>query len=461
MYKERTDGVSPAYIEHGIAHAVGTFHPLDSGATHPDTAIGGLIPAIIARHEIVSDSVSDRGAWNPFSHYRRDSDVKVKGPWYDMSEPSYWVDYPTSSGSWRWAFNFPSPLPCFAFSAFGSPENPFNRQPELYEITGNGLYIPPPVDLPDLMQRAFESALPKLRSKTSLVNSLLELKDMKSLPHSCSKIRDTMHWLNGQVSSLTGKVFSKQHGASSLRELSRRAADIHLQYAFNIKPLLQDINGVMNSIKSYQRQANRLITDSEKVHKHHFQVMIGSDVTDTTETTDWYPVEFSVGNGIRNMWCRTGRFIQLLPSKFHSEIQFSFYWSDFSRRHAALLSLADDLGLNFNPAIIWNAIPWSFVVDWFVGIGPWLSRFRQNMMEPIVCIERALWSITRTREGSTFVDAGLIRGIPCSHVRETAYRRALWNYDSSSIMASGLSSSEFALGVSLAVSRRRHHHNRK
>jgi hypothetical protein len=36
----------------------------------------------------------------------------------------------------------------------------------------------------------------------------------------------------------------------------------------------------------------------------------------------------------------------------------------------------DLLGLNLDPAIIWNAIPYSFVVDWFVNVGDYLHSLR-------------------------------------------------------------------------------------
>lgn len=36
----------------------------------------------------------------------------------------------------------------------------------------------------------------------------------------------------------------------------------------------------------------------------------------------------------------------------------------------------DVLGINANPAVIWNAIPFSFVIDWFVNVGGFLERLR-------------------------------------------------------------------------------------
>lgn len=47
----------------------------------------------------------------------------------------------------------------------------------------------------------------------------------------------------------------------------------------------------------------------------------------------------------------------------------------------------DALGFELNPAIIWNAIPFTFLFDWFINIGKWLDRFKLDTLElPI------LWS---------------------------------------------------------------------
>lgn len=53
--------------------------------------------------------------------------------------------------------------------------------------------------------------------------------------------------------------------------------------------------------------------------------------------------------------------------------------------------LLDSLGFELNPKIIWDAIPFTFVIDWFFGVGSWLERFKIDTLElPIVYVDSAL-----------------------------------------------------------------------
>jgi hypothetical protein len=47
----------------------------------------------------------------------------------------------------------------------------------------------------------------------------------------------------------------------------------------------------------------------------------------------------------------------------------------------------DALGFELNPQIIWNAIPFSFVVDWFTGIGDVLGSLKIDSLELPVELE--------------------------------------------------------------------------
>lgn len=72
-------------------------------------------------------------------------------------------------------------------------------------------------------------------------------------------------------------------------------------------------------------------------------------------------------------------------------------------------ALLDSMGFELNPAIVWNAIPFSFIVDWFFDVGSFLNRFRVDALElPIVLVDAYLqykekttieWSWERANDG--------------------------------------------------------------
>lgn len=43
--------------------------------------------------------------------------------------------------------------------------------------------------------------------------------------------------------------------------------------------------------------------------------------------------------------------------------------------------LLDSLGFELNPRILWDAIPFTFILDWFFGIGSWLESHKHDTLE--------------------------------------------------------------------------------
>jgi len=41
----------------------------------------------------------------------------------------------------------------------------------------------------------------------------------------------------------------------------------------------------------------------------------------------------------------------------------------------------DSIGFQGNASIIWNAIPYTFVIDWFFGVGRWLNSLRSDNLK--------------------------------------------------------------------------------
>jgi hypothetical protein len=56
-----------------------------------------------------------------------------------------------------------------------------------------------------------------------------------------------------------------------------------------------------------------------------------------------------------------------------------------------LKAYLDALGFEANPRIIWDAIPFTFVIDWFFDVGGWMSRFKKDTLElPVLVTDACL-----------------------------------------------------------------------
>jgi hypothetical protein len=141
--------------------------------------------------------------------------------------------------------------------------------------------------------------------------------------------------------------------------------------------------------------------------------------------------------------------------KFHATMVYSYTLPTIMGPYRELLGLLDGLGINLNPAIIWNAIPWSFVVDWFIGISRWLNQFQVRNIEPVVQIHGFCYSLHAKRVVQTTVSSTAYAGQVMA-ISEEAYERNV-GLDQAAITSafrtSGLNPKEFSLSAALALSR--------
>jgi hypothetical protein len=333
--------------------------------------------------------------------------------------------------------------------------------------TTDGGFVPPPSDLDNLNQRALRTMMPVIKAELSLVNSILELKDFKSLPNTIRKLSElpSLFNLKTPVSLLRYPGKSLATFQKPLREWFRGAADSYLQASFNILPLLSDIAGIQKAISRTERRINDFITRAGCFQRKHFTVFLNEGERDLTDSFEVPATGFTTEGDLHGTTLKVTRYSNLV-SKFHAEIEFNYNYTRYQIEHARLLSLLDAVGINFNPAIIWNAVPWSFVVDWVAGVGQWLNKQRIGLMDPQINIHRYLWSIQRARVirmgrqsvnsvygygGAPYITSPTVLSPAIS---EFSFRRNSGLPSEGSIITSGLSIKEFSLAAALVIARK-------
>jgi hypothetical protein len=456
MSFETRTTVVPARVETLPCHAV----------AFPDQDRSFIWPEYTALFEAMTpNSSKDKHSWKSFEHYKRSvaSTTLVEctgavGNHLDVlsgTPPRRRYDWAASRDSYAWF--------CNEFGAAG--EHLTGLQP-LYDPSATG-FVPDPDDLEGLKQRSLRTMLPLIKEDLSLINSIIELKDFKSLAtHTIPRLKAV-----GQLLQIDGRVVS---AGASLRRILRAAADGYLQAQFNIYPLLSDIAGIYRSLAAVKSQLNALIGGQGHTQKKHFRAPVavtGSDVEEKVYFSSapfGYPYGCAVPCGVLS---RATRYTYTDVSTFHAEIEYNYNFTQYQTEHAQLLGLLDRFGVNFNPAIIWNAIPWTFVVDWVFGVSRWLNDRRELNMEPKINIHNFLWSYTTRRrilvsrrlerdaiqhdiDPDEYVSSG---GGPLPVVTESAYKRIVELPTWGSITSSGLSLREFSLGAALVLTRDSHH----
>jgi hypothetical protein len=376
-----------------------------------------------------------------------------------------------------------------AFSTYGPLGDHLTGLPNLLqdEELGDG-FVPKPTNLDQYITASLGAMLPKIRAEMSLVNSLVELKDFRHLPSTLLGLKNFASRLSNVVKRKTklkgGTKLARGSFSASTPTMSESlgvASDAYLQQQFNILPLLSDICGFNTAIRRTRSRVNDLLVRQGKRQIKHFKLLVPMNQAASTSGEALYQLHGGQFDGyIGNTSVQTGAYAspacsfkcvrEVIPdtyAEFHAQVEYNFWFTRFQTENARWLGLLDALGVNLNPAIIWNAIPWTFVVDWVVDISQWLNQRKVLNMEPAVNISRYMWSWKFQRTvrlriaANSELSPDFLGYVYLPDLQETIYRRELSNPTYIQYLTgSGLSSRELSLGVALAITsgkRRRTH----
>lgn len=215
---------------------------------------------------------------------------------------------------------------------------------------------------------ALDSMMPSFGGENSLVNFILELRDFRRLATAlCQK---TIDWLQ-VVEEIVGYGKRKSY----LANLSRA----YLSYSFAWRPLFSDLTELVTTLwkfnerfKLIQRQAD---TDLQK----HFSVTVSGTASNESiyhTSGDVGPSGGWIGNATVHTSHRT-----ILGAcdgvRYNATLRYRYPLPpEMTAFGGKLRAFLDSLGVSMDPSIVWNAIPFSFVVDWVINVGRWLSQMR-------------------------------------------------------------------------------------
>jgi hypothetical protein len=157
------------------------------------------------------------------------------------------------------------------------------------------------------------------------------------------------------------------------RTLTQNFANLNLSVQFGWKPLLGDIKAMVAAVSNLQRKIKTWNDSLGKLVTHRCKVL-GTDIVKSGTLSSG---EFDVD------WRGT------VTQEAHCYIKF---------RPLPIVALNDldlqlrgtlaSLGFNLNARIVWDAIPFSFVVDWVFNVGGLLNNLRIDTLElPFVLVD--------------------------------------------------------------------------
>lgn len=422
------------------------------------------------------DGVGDPGQWKNFEHYRsvQSSAKALPFPVITKEFGSDHIFSGTSTdcrtGYELWTSQGQCSYP------FGGPGELNSGLPSWTEYGPDGHFVSRPANLENMIGDSLRVMLPGIKAEMSLLNSLYELKDFKRILLSAKNVIKSL-WdpnIRGIGEHLESAIrrwrsIARAGRKATLQEITRKASSAFLGWEFAVKPLISDIADLKSALLRTEAKIADLLYRARRPQRRHFRLQwVEFDNVDDpiakygVVNPDIWPFQPCTTHG-------STRIVRYDPTEFHAEMEFSYYLSEFQTAHAQLLGHLDALGVNSNPAIFWNALPWTFVIDWVFGVSRWLETMKTPNLEPQVCIRRFLWSVKRRRKihvtrhvtWSEFPTALTPTSSPMPVITETAYRRQVELPSWSSFMMSGLSSRELILGTALVLANVRRPRNRR
>lgn len=181
--------------------------------------------------------------------------------------------------------------------------------------------------------------------------------------------------------------YRKRHLGKTIRSATKASSQAWLEYRYGWRPLISDANQII-------RDAN---TFREKMERSRLVARSGREASGSRSTSyvgTPLPALSALGNV--DVECRT--VLKVGAGVIYDRCD----RNSFQRLNEILGTRTMDI-----PATLWEVIPYSFVVDWFVNVGDWLQAITPN---PYVSV-RGSWissseKSTQSRSGRIILPGG-------------------------------------------------------
>lgn len=214
---------------------------------------------------------------------------------------------------------------------------------------------------------AFAELKPDL-TEMNLPEFLIEVDQLKGLLGSWkSHVQDALHALRNLWAQ--PKQFAKtlKKTRVSAKQTARNAATEHLSWKYGALPLISDVEGLLDAFLHTKRAIEEWRKSSGLLFHRSKQMLSSSESVSGAST---------FGAETRCEWRGT-----LKRTVTAHIIYRALPIVAINDMDVKIRGYLDAFGIELNPVIIWDEIPFSFVVDWFVNVGSWIERFKIDALE--------------------------------------------------------------------------------
>jgi hypothetical protein len=228
----------------------------------------------------------------------------------------------------------------------------------------------------------------------------------------------------------------RAHAASS-------AGDEYLNYQFGYRPLANDIASFANGVVQAHDVIERYKQGIGKTVRHSYDFPSVNTLVSSSVSAPTQQPYFHTGVGYSNMYGdsrgkgSTGVLVterRLIQHRwFRGAFTYFFPETFLSGKLRDYAILAQQLGLEPSPALLWQITPWSWAIDWFSNVGDVISNWTSFHQDGLVLLwgyqmEHTIVSDTYSLIGARYNNGDLVPVQDLTLVTETKIRRGATPY---------------------------------
>jgi hypothetical protein len=198
-------------------------------------------------------------------------------------------------------------------------------------------------------------------------------------------------------------------GSTVLRDrigFLRSLGSEYLNYEFGWKPLLSDLRSLAQSIDESEKLLAQLARDSGRNVRRRYSFPAEREAVYTTGSGGLSPALSSLISGISHQQTT----MTFHKSWFSGCYTYHYDPADLTEASRIATQARLLLGLKIDPEVLWNLAPWSWLVDWFVNIGPVLHNLSAFGQDGLVLRYGYLMHHSTRRVERVWPNVGLPRG---------------------------------------------------
>lgn len=243
-------------------------------------------------------------------------------------------------------------------------------------------FAPSEAEIEAFNGRAYQAIEPGIQLAMDMPTFLAELGGLKDLFNIASLGEMGKFWRNAQN-------FVRENKKLLVRDhrITESLAGDYLNYQFGWKPTFADAKALYKTITTMHDQLAKLIRKQGQVLTSHYSETVTLGGETRYEVDKWKD--------------RLEYFIAPYKLKLTATMKYTYSvdnLKDMDRQVLTFLAYLDALGFNNPLRTIWERIPFSFILDWFIPVGEFLEQFSMKWIDTTVNIMDYMVSYSTTTE---------------------------------------------------------------